>query len=195
LLVARVVLFDRERTAEPGRSESFMGEPGAEPGAEDSSPVDALDERSVEVAGRSEAERVYEVRRNKAEELELEAASPVRNERRSCRGAGGRVGLCIEGIGATRCSGVLCSGAALCDQRNARHGARRPRAAGHVETCHDEQTEDGSHLGGAGADGLLGAKRGGGARRRLVLVAVVARLRLPAASAEGVRRRGGRVGS
>ena len=88
------MLFDRERTAEPGRSESFMGEPGAEPGAEDvCSPVDALDERSVEVAGRSEAERVYEVRRNKAEELELEAASPVRDERRSCRGAGGRVGL------------------------------------------------------------------------------------------------------
>ena len=82
-----MVLLDRERTAEPGRSGPFSGEPGAD----DVSPVEALDERSVEV-GRSEAERVYEVRRNKAEEeLALEAGSPVRDERRSCRGVSRRV--------------------------------------------------------------------------------------------------------
>ena len=60
MLVARVVLLDRERTEDDGRESAFLsGEPGAEPGAEDvSSRVDALDERSVEVLGFSDCERV-----------------------------------------------------------------------------------------------------------------------------------------
>ena len=60
MLVARVLLLERVRTVEDGRESAFLpGEPVVEPGAEAaSSRVVGMDERSVDVLGFSEAERV-----------------------------------------------------------------------------------------------------------------------------------------